>query len=51
MTGLSFEIDELLFEQSIDYLIDEQSYSYIDDADELLDESDLEALIGYLKEA
>ncbi|NQV42042.1 MAG: hypothetical protein HQ506_06775 [Candidatus Marinimicrobia bacterium] len=43
--------DSVFYEQSVDYLIDENYFSYVEDADELLDENDLEALLGYLKEA
>jgi hypothetical protein len=41
----------ILYDQSVDYLIDENYYTYVEDADALLDEIDLEALLGYLKEA
>lgn len=51
----SVELDEMedseLFEQSVDYLIDEHFYTYIDDAEDVLDDEDLEALLSYLKEA
>ncbi|NQV50669.1 MAG: hypothetical protein HQ507_09235 [Candidatus Marinimicrobia bacterium] len=43
--------EEELYEQSVDYLFDEPYYSYISDAEVLLDETDLEALVVYLKEA
>ena len=43
--------DSVLYDQSVDYLIDDNYYTYIDDAEALLDENDLEALLGYLKEA
>ncbi len=43
--------EEELYEQSVDYLFDEPYYSYISDAEVLLDENDLEALVVYLKEA
>jgi len=43
--------EQALYEQSVDYLIGENYYTYYEDADDLLDESDLEALKGYLKEA
>lgn len=42
--------EQALYEQSVDYLIGENYYTYYEDADDLLDESDLEALKGYLKE-
>ncbi len=41
----------VFFDQSVDYLIDDNYFTYNEDADALLDESDLEALLGYLKEA
>lgn len=41
----------ILYEQSVDYLIDDNYFSYMEDTDALLDETDLEALLGYLKEA
>ncbi len=49
---LNFDQDEYddFYDQSIEYLIDEHSYSYIDDAEEVLDEIDYEAFLGYLKE-
>ncbi|NQV29587.1 MAG: hypothetical protein HQ508_01750 [Candidatus Marinimicrobia bacterium] len=39
-----------LYEQSIDYLFDEPYYTYTNDAEMLLDENDLEALLVFLKE-
>ena len=44
------DVDQLLYEQSVDYLIDEQYYSYIDGVDELFDDADLKDFIGYLEE-
>ncbi|MCF6238857.1 MAG: hypothetical protein L3J79_08620 [Candidatus Marinimicrobia bacterium] len=42
--------DNQLYEQSIDYLIDENFFSYLAEGDELLNDTDLKALIGYLEE-
>jgi len=39
------------YDQTVDYLIDDNYYSYSDDAEALLNDNDLEALKGYLKEA
>ena len=43
--------DAVFYDQSVDYLIDDNYFTYVEEADALLDENDLEALIGYLKEA
>ncbi|MCF7825891.1 MAG: hypothetical protein K9M55_11290 [Candidatus Marinimicrobia bacterium] len=39
------------YDQTVDYLIDDNYFSYSEDAEAILDENDLEALTGYLKEA
>lgn len=48
------DIDEsngdLLYDQTVDYIFNESYYTYMDDSEELLDASDLEALIDYLEE-
>jgi hypothetical protein len=41
----------VFFDQTVDYLIDDNYFTYSDDTEALLDESDLEALMGYLREA
>ena len=43
--------DEVFYDQSIDYLMDNNYYTYVEDANALLDENDLEALMSYLEEA
>ncbi|MBC8190780.1 MAG: hypothetical protein ISR87_06085 [Candidatus Marinimicrobia bacterium] len=43
--------DTVFYDQSVDYLIDDNYFTYVEEADALLDENDLEALMGYLKEA
>ena len=40
-----------LYDQTVDYLINDIYFTYSEDADAFLDESDFEALKGYLKEA
>ncbi|MBT4035269.1 MAG: hypothetical protein HOB84_09920 [Candidatus Marinimicrobia bacterium] len=41
----------VFYNQTVDYLIDDNYFTYSEDAEVFLDESDLEALMGYLKEA
>ncbi len=41
----------ILYDQTVNYLFDEDYFTYLEDAEALLDEVDLEALKGYLKEA
>ena len=41
----------VFYNQTVDYLIDVNYFTYSEDAEVFLDESDLEALMGYLKEA
>ncbi|NQT64061.1 MAG: hypothetical protein HQ556_13955 [Candidatus Marinimicrobia bacterium] len=41
----------VFYDQTVDYLIDDNYFTYSDDTEALLDESDLEALMGYLREA
>jgi len=43
--------EDVFYEQTVDYLFDDNYYTYFDDSEALLDETDLEALEGYLKEA
>jgi len=42
--------ESLLYDKTVDYLFDDNYYTYIDDTNDLLDENDLEDLMGYLEE-
>ena len=50
-----FDIEDteagVFYDQTVDYLIDDNYFTYSDDTESLLDESDLEALMGFLMEA
>ncbi len=40
-----------LYEQTVDYLIDDNYFTYSEDVEAFLDDDDIEALKGFLKEA
>ena len=43
--------ESVFYEQTVDYLIDDNYFTYSEDVEAFLDDNDIEALKGFLKEA